>query len=168
LIGNAWTSDYGNPDDPDDFDFIYPISPLHNIPDRVLPPLILLTADRMFEILFLDHKFFYLEILTDDDRVVPMHSFKHAATIQYTHSSNLYPLLLRIDEKAGHGNGKSVEKRYDVFTASLTRYPLIEICVLLYIEFRKRQTNGASSLRPWTWSGKALEALHVFFVLFSL
>ncbi len=40
-------SDYGNPDDPNDFDFIYPLSPLHNIPDHVLPPFILLTADRM-------------------------------------------------------------------------------------------------------------------------
>jgi len=96
-----------------------------------------------------------------------MHSFKFAATIQYTHANNPYPLLLRVDKKAGHGNGKSVEKRYDVFTTCLTRY-LIEICVFLSIEFRKRQTNGASSLRPWTWSGKALKALHAFFVLFFL
>lgn len=91
-IGNAWTSDYGNPDDSHDFDFIYPISPLHNIPDRILPPFILLTADH-------------------DDRVVPMHSFKHAATLQHTHPNNPYPLLLRVDKKAGHGAGKSVEKR---------------------------------------------------------
>ena len=46
-VGKAWTSDYGNPKDPHDFDFIHPLSPLHNIPtDRVLPPTILLTADR--------------------------------------------------------------------------------------------------------------------------
>ena len=46
-IGRAWTSDYGDPQKPEDFDFIYPISPLHNIPtDRVLPPTILFTADR--------------------------------------------------------------------------------------------------------------------------
>ena len=46
-IGHAWTSDYGDPQVPEDFDFIYPISPLHNIPtDRVLPPTILFTADR--------------------------------------------------------------------------------------------------------------------------
>ncbi|EKM75717.1 hypothetical protein AGABI1DRAFT_116196 [Agaricus bisporus var. burnettii JB137-S8] len=91
-IGKAWTSDYGNPDDPNDFDFIYPISPLHNIPDRVLPPFILLTADH-------------------DDRVVPLHSFKHAAQLQHMHSNNPYPLLLRVDKKSGHGAGKSVEKR---------------------------------------------------------
>ncbi|TFK43090.1 prolyl oligopeptidase [Crucibulum laeve] len=92
-IGRAWTSDYGNPDDPNDFDFIYPLSPLHNIPtDRVLPPLLLLTADH-------------------DDRVVPMHSFKHAATLQHTLPHNPHPLLLRVDKKAGHGAGKSTEKR---------------------------------------------------------
>ncbi len=47
VLGRAWTSDYGDPHDPHDFDFIYPISPLHNIPtDKVLPPLLLTTADR--------------------------------------------------------------------------------------------------------------------------
>lgn len=92
-IGKAWTSDYGDPDDPNDFDFIYPISPLHNVPtDKVLPPYMLLTADH-------------------DDRVVPMHSFKHAATLQYTLPHNPHPLLLRVDKKAGHGAGKSTEKR---------------------------------------------------------
>ncbi|PSS31987.1 hypothetical protein PHLCEN_2v2229 [Hermanssonia centrifuga] len=50
-IGRAWTSDYGDPHDPQDFDFIYPISPLHNVPtDKVLPPTILLTADREYQL----------------------------------------------------------------------------------------------------------------------
>lgn len=45
--GRAWTSDYGDPHNPHDFDFIYPISPVHNVPtDRTLPPLMLTTADR--------------------------------------------------------------------------------------------------------------------------
>ncbi|CAL1703361.1 unnamed protein product [Somion occarium] len=92
-IGRAWVSDYGDPHEPHDFDFIYPISPLHNVPtDRVLPPTILLTADH-------------------DDRVVPLHSFKHAATLQHTLPNNSHPLLIRIDKKAGHGAGKSTEKR---------------------------------------------------------
>ncbi|KAF8727171.1 hypothetical protein AX14_007539 [Amanita brunnescens Koide BX004] len=92
-IGKAWTSDYGNPEDPHDFDFIYPLSPLHNVSKSgVLPPTLLLTADH-------------------DDRVVPMHSFKHAATLQYTLPHNPHPLLLRVDKKAGHGAGKSTEKR---------------------------------------------------------
>ncbi|OBZ71845.1 Prolyl endopeptidase [Grifola frondosa] len=92
-IGRAWTSDYGDPHNPHDFDFIYPISPLHNIPtDKVLPPTILLTADH-------------------DDRVVPLHSFKHAATLQHLLPHNPHPLLIRIDKKSGHGAGKSTEKR---------------------------------------------------------
>ncbi|KAL5527147.1 hypothetical protein ACEPAG_5938 [Sanghuangporus baumii] len=92
-IGRAWASDYGNPDDPHDFDFIYPYSPLHNVPkNTVLPPTILLTADH-------------------DDRVVPLHSFKHAATLQQTLPNNPYPLLIRIEKKAGHGAGKSTEQR---------------------------------------------------------
>ncbi|KAI0637652.1 prolyl oligopeptidase [Trametes polyzona] len=92
-IGRAWTSDYGDPHDPHDFDFIYPISPLHNIPtDRALPPFMLTTADH-------------------DDRVVPLHSFKHAATLQHLHPNNVHPLLIRIDKKAGHGAGKSTEMR---------------------------------------------------------
>jgi len=91
-IGRAWTSDYGDPQDPEDFDFIHPISPLHNIPtDRTLPPTILFTADH-------------------DDRVVPLHSFKHAATLQYLHAKNPNPLLIRLETKAGHGSGKSTEQ----------------------------------------------------------
>ena len=49
-LGKAWTSDYGDPHDAHDFDFIYPISPLHNIPQKTLPPTILLTADREYEL----------------------------------------------------------------------------------------------------------------------
>jgi len=91
-IGRAWTSDYGDPQKPEDFDFIYPISPLHNIPtDRVLPPTILFTADH-------------------DDRVVPLHSLKHAATLQHLHPENPHPLLIRLEVKAGHGSGRSTEQ----------------------------------------------------------
>ncbi|KAI0069251.1 prolyl oligopeptidase [Artomyces pyxidatus] len=92
-IGKAWTSDYGDPHDPGDFDFIYPISPVHNVPsDKVLPPTILLTADH-------------------DDRVVPLHSFKLAAVLQHVKADNPHPLLIRIDKKAGHGAGKATEQK---------------------------------------------------------
>ncbi|THH29783.1 hypothetical protein EUX98_g4402 [Antrodiella citrinella] len=92
-IGRAWTSDYGDPHNAKDFDFIYKISPVHNVPtSKVLPPTILLTADH-------------------DDRVVPMHSFKLAATLQHLLPHNPNPLLLRVDKKAGHGAGKSTAQR---------------------------------------------------------
>jgi len=91
-IGRTWISDYGDPQEPEDFDYIYPISPLHNIPtNRVLPPTILFTADH-------------------DDRVVPSHSFKHAATLQYLCAENPHPLLIRLETKAGHGSGQSTEQ----------------------------------------------------------
>lgn len=91
-IGKAWESDYGSPQDPNDFDFIYPYSPLHNVPQQEFPPTILLTADH-------------------DDRVVPLHSFKLAATLQEKLANNPHPLLIRIDTKSGHGAGKSTEKK---------------------------------------------------------
>jgi prolyl oligopeptidase len=51
-------------------------------------------------------------MFSDDDRVVPLHSFKHAATLQHTLAHNENPLLLRVEKKAGHGAGKSTEQRY--------------------------------------------------------
>ncbi|KAH9050123.1 Alpha/Beta hydrolase protein [Lactarius hengduanensis] len=91
--GRAWTSDHGDPHVPQDFDFIYPISPLHNVPvNKILPPTLLLTADH-------------------DDRVVPMHSFKLAATLQHVAGGNPNPLLLRLELKAGHGAGKSTKPK---------------------------------------------------------
>jgi len=44
-----------------------------------------------------------------DDRVVPMHSFKLAATLQHVAAGNPHPLLLRLEMKAGHGAGKATE-----------------------------------------------------------
>jgi len=48
-------------------------------------------------------------LIVDDDRVVPMHSFKLAATLQHVAAGNPHPLLLRLEMKAGHGAGKATE-----------------------------------------------------------
>lgn len=60
----------------------------------------------------------------DDDRVVPLHSFKHAATLQHLQANNPHPLLIRLETKAGHGSGKSTEQmsvtRRDCRTAMKT------------------------------------------------
>ena len=111
--GKAWISDYGNPDDPDDFDFIFPLSPLHNIPkDKILPPTILLTADRTpSETFMVSDSSIHLHWISDDDRVVPMHSFKYAAELQHSHAQNPHPLLLRVEKMAGHGAGKSTQQK---------------------------------------------------------
>lgn len=49
--------------------------------------------------------------MLDDDRVVPMHSFKWAAALQHSLSDNPHPLLLLVDKKAGH-SGKSTQQRF--------------------------------------------------------
>ena len=93
-IGWAWTSDYGSSDSPEEFKAIYAYSPLHNLkPGTKYPPTLVLTADH-------------------DDRVVPGHSFKFAATLQADQAGPA-PVLIRVETKAGHGAGKSVTKMID-------------------------------------------------------
>ena len=93
-IGWAWTSDYGSSDNPDDFKALYAYSPLHNLkPGTKYPPTMIATADH-------------------DDRVVPGHSFKFAATMQADQGGTA-PVLIRIETKAGHGAGKPISKIID-------------------------------------------------------
>lgn len=90
-IGWAWTSDYGSPDNPEEFKALYAYSPLHNLkPSTSYPATMIITADH-------------------DDRVVPAHSFKFAAALQAAHASEK-PVLIRIETKAGHGAGKPTAK----------------------------------------------------------
>ena len=90
-IGWAWTSDYGSADKPDDFSFLYAYSPLHHIAKGCCYPATMITTA--------DH----------DDRVVPAHSFKFAATLQAAQGCDK-PTLIRIETKAGHGAGKPTTK----------------------------------------------------------
>jgi prolyl oligopeptidase len=90
-IGWAWCSEYGSPDDPEEFKALYAYSPLHNLkPDTDYPATLITTADH-------------------DDRVVPAHSFKFAAALQAAHRGDA-PVLIRIETKAGHGAGKPTAK----------------------------------------------------------
>jgi prolyl oligopeptidase len=69
---------------------LYAYSPLHNIREKSYPATLITTADH-------------------DDRVVPAHSFKFAATLQEQQTGNS-PILIRIDKSAGHGAGKPTSK----------------------------------------------------------
>jgi prolyl oligopeptidase len=90
-IGWAWTSDYGSSDDAQDFKALYAYSPLHNLKAGTkYPPTLIATADH-------------------DDRVVPGHSFKFAATMQADQAGPA-PVLIRVETKAGHGAGKPISK----------------------------------------------------------
>lgn len=106
-IGWAWTGDYGSSEDSTEFQYLKSYSPLHNIkPGTCYPATLVTTADH-------------------DDRVVPAHSFKFAATLQENQSCN-NPTLIRIETNAGHGSGKPVSKMIEEATDmwSFTMYNL--------------------------------------------
>ncbi|MEM7113260.1 MAG: prolyl oligopeptidase family serine peptidase [Chloroflexota bacterium] len=96
--GRYWTSEYGNAvENGDEFNFMHQYSPLHNVKEGVVyPPLLITTADT-------------------DDRVVPMHAKKFAATVQTAVSPHQQanPALIRIETAAGHGQGKPISKQIE-------------------------------------------------------
>jgi prolyl oligopeptidase len=93
-IGWAWASDYGSSDDAEQFKVLAGYSPLHNIRSgRRYPAVLVTTADH-------------------DDRVVPAHSFKYAATLQAADTGPA-PKLIRIETRAGHGAGKPTSKQIE-------------------------------------------------------
>ncbi|WP_394727446.1 prolyl oligopeptidase family protein [Altererythrobacter sp. GH1-8] len=88
--GRFWVDDYGSPAEEADFRVLRSYSPYHNIAEGAdYPAMLLSTADT-------------------DDRVVPAHSFKHAAALQAA-DIGVQPRLIRIEGGAGHGRGKSTE-----------------------------------------------------------
>jgi prolyl oligopeptidase len=97
-IGWSWTSDYGNSGESKEmFEYLKGYSPLHNVKAGVkYPATMVMTGDH-------------------DDRVVPAHSFKFAATLQEKNTGDK-PTLIRIDSKAGHGAGKPIGKVIDAQT----------------------------------------------------
>ena len=102
-IGWNWIADYGSSDNPEEFKALYAYSPLHNIKAGVKYPATLITTA--------DH----------DDRVVPAHSFKYAATLQSL-ASRENPVLIRIETKSGHGASnltKQLETMADIYAFTL-------------------------------------------------
>ena len=99
-IGWAWVSEYGSSDNEEEFKTLYGYSPLHNIRSGVKYPATLITTA--------DH----------DDRVVPGHSFKYAATLQAA-ASHENPVLIRIDTNSGHSASsttKRLEQTRDIYS----------------------------------------------------
>lgn len=81
--GVVGTSEYGSADDPTQFAYLCSYSPLHNVtPGACYPATLITTADH-------------------DDRVVPSHSFKFAATLQAAQGCD-NPVLIRIETQASH------------------------------------------------------------------
>ncbi|MCU0410976.1 MAG: prolyl oligopeptidase family serine peptidase [Bacteroidetes bacterium] len=97
-VGRYWIGEYGNAiANADDFKYMMAYSPLHNIRKGVAyPPTLITTADH-------------------DDRVVPAHAMKFAATLQ-ANDAGTNPILVRIETKAGHGGGKPTAKQIEELT----------------------------------------------------
>ncbi|MGA2708254.1 MAG: prolyl oligopeptidase family serine peptidase [Steroidobacteraceae bacterium] len=93
-VGKGWESDFGSVDNEDEFKALRAYSPYHNVRHNVdYPPTLILTGDH-------------------DDRVFPAHSFKFAAAMQNADPQGK-PILIRIDLRAGHGQGKPLSKRVE-------------------------------------------------------
>ena len=106
-IGWAWKSDFGDPDDPEQYRWLRAYSPLHNVDrGRRHPPILLTTGDH-------------------DDRVIPGHTFKFAATLQAaaeagdTASGPSAVVLVRTETSAGHGHGLPTGKAIAAATDAL-------------------------------------------------
>ena len=94
--GAGWSDDYGTADDsPEMFKYLLKYSPVHALKPNIKYPATLVTTA--------DH----------DDRVVPAHSFKFAATLQEVHSGES-PVLIRIQTKGGHGS-VSMDQRMELY-----------------------------------------------------
>lgn len=88
-IGWNWIADYGSSDNAEEFKVLNSYSPLHNIEAKAYPATLITTADH-------------------DDRVVPAHSFKYAATLQEKNTGKK-PMLIRIDTNSGHGSSNTAK-----------------------------------------------------------
>jgi prolyl oligopeptidase len=108
-VGKAWESDYGSVDNADEFKALLAYSPLHNVKTGVdYPATLILTGDH-------------------DDRVFPAHSFKFAAAMQAADAHGK-PVLIRIETRAGHGQGKptsmQIDEVADVYTFILKAFDM--------------------------------------------
>ncbi|HSA92331.1 MAG TPA: prolyl oligopeptidase family serine peptidase, partial [Terriglobales bacterium] len=95
-IAKLWIPEYGSAEDPKQFDFLYAYSPYHHVKEGTDYPAILITTAE------------------SDTRVDPMHSRKMTALLQASAKNGPdRPILLRIEPKAGHGQGKPVSKQIE-------------------------------------------------------
>ncbi len=107
LLGNAWTSEYGSPDDPEAYEWIKDYSPYHNLEERSYPDVLFKTAEG-------------------DTRVHPVHAWKMTAKMQSLETDSM--VLCKTNRDTGHGTGKPtwmvVEEALDVWSFLFDRLDL--------------------------------------------
>jgi prolyl oligopeptidase len=103
LIAKLWTPEYGDPDVPEEFEWLWAYSPYHHVVDGTdYPATLIYTAEG-------------------DTRVDPCHARKMVARLQEAAPDQVAnPILLSQEGRAGHGVGKPVSKRADEYADALT------------------------------------------------
>lgn len=91
LAGGFWTGEYGDPENPAEFEWLYQYSPYHKVEEGVNYPAT-----------------FFMTALSDT-RVHPLHAMKMAAAVQKANGSD-HPVLLKVESESGHGVGKPIRK----------------------------------------------------------
>jgi prolyl oligopeptidase len=96
LIGKLWTPEYGDPDIAEELEWVLAYSPYHHVVPDTCYPAVLFTAAE------------------GDGRVDPNHARKMTAAVQWaTSCGDEHPILLRQEDRAGHGAGKPLAKQAD-------------------------------------------------------
>ncbi len=109
LIARLWVPEYGDPGRAEDFAWLHAYSPYHRVVDGTCYPAVLVTTGEQ------------------DSRVDPLHARKFAARLQQASAClDRHPVLLRLEERAGHGQGKPIGRQADelVDVASFLRWQL--------------------------------------------
>jgi prolyl oligopeptidase len=129
-IAKLWIPEYGSPENPDQFKWLFAYSPYHHVkPGTEYPAILFMTADF-------------------DTRVDPMHAKKMAALMQSeakNGQSKARPILLRIESKAGHGAGKPVTKQIEEFT---------DVYSFLFWQLGMREESSVPSLPAQVTNGR--------------
>jgi prolyl oligopeptidase len=94
LIGRFWVPEYGDPDVAEQFAWLWAYSPYHRLAaGRCYPATLVLTGE-------------------EDSRVDPAHARKFGAALAAaTTCGDERPILVRVEPRAGHGQGKPTSKQ---------------------------------------------------------
>jgi len=96
LIARLWTPEYGDPDVAEEFAWLWAYSPYHHLVEGTCYPATLVLTGE------------------EDSRVDPAHARKFGAALAAaTSCGEAQPVLVRVESRAGHGQGKPASKQAD-------------------------------------------------------